>query len=198
MAWRVPPSIHPHPHSYPPPSPSHAQPALHLASVAGGGILAQPRPPNAPVAFTEVEVPDDPKQQQQGAGSPSLRPFESLMDTFSLHEVLIRKGAVIRDTPEFESYQRTFAPVWPVVEGLLQHLAALCSQYAVPLAVVNGKSLADLAHQVAGAGYRPAMEDLLVCLSNIQEVAALLKQPGRCAAARQAAGSRPRPDGPNR
>jgi hypothetical protein len=105
----------------------------------------------------------------------------------------------------------------------------------VPLAVVNGKSLADLAiqvgacvwpcacacrrsaqprrgfpgppptrcstsvlrvlccavraalgacprgaRQVAQHGYAPSMEDLLVCLTNIAEVAHLLKQPGRC------------------
>ncbi|GLI64066.1 hypothetical protein VaNZ11_007230 [Volvox africanus] len=174
-----------------------SQPSLAIASVAGGGVLAHPRPPHGPTHFTEVEVSSEPQSpsqslpsvsgsdaqqqsQQRPSGAPSSsRPFESLMDTFSLHEVMIRKGAVIRDTPEFESYQRTFAAVWPVVEGLLQHLAALCSQYAVPLAVVNGKSLADLAEQVATAGYQPAMEDLLVCLTNIQEVAALLKQPGR-------------------
>lgn len=33
--------------------------------------------------------------------------------------------------------------------------------------------------QVATQGYAPSMEDLLVCLTNIQEVAGLLKQPGR-------------------
>ncbi|GLC34485.1 hypothetical protein PLESTB_001256000 [Pleodorina starrii] len=179
------------------------QAALHIANMAGGGILAHPRPAHAPVHFTEVPLPEDnaqpsgasaqQQQQQQGgwpfsaagssaaamAGPGGGRPFESLMDSFSLHEVMIRKGAVLRDTPEFESYQRTFAPLWRVLEALLLHLAALCAQYAVPLAVVNGRSLADLAQQVAGAGYQPAMEDLLVCLSNIQEVAALLRQPGR-------------------
>ncbi|EFJ52332.1 hypothetical protein VOLCADRAFT_102998 [Volvox carteri f. nagariensis] len=167
---------------------------LSIASVAGGGIMAQPRPPHAPVYFPGVDSSSEPQsgsqyrqsvsgldaqQQQQAAGTAPSRAFESLMDAFSLHEVMIRKGAVVRDTPEFESYQRTFTSVWPVVEGLLQHLAALCAQYAVPLAVVNGKSLADLAEQVGAAGYQPAMEDLLVCLTNIQEVAALLKQPGR-------------------
>ncbi|GFR40108.1 hypothetical protein Agub_g662, partial [Astrephomene gubernaculifera] len=173
------------------------QPALHVATVGGGGILASPRPPHSPVHFVYADGPDTAAaatQQQSplsprsagaaaaaggGAGEAGNRPFESLMDAFSLHEVLIRKGVVIRDTPEFESYARSYSSVWGVVEGLLQHLAALCGQYAVPLALVNGKSLADLAMQVAHAGYQPAMEDLLVCLTNIQEVAALLKQPGR-------------------
>ncbi|KXZ47062.1 hypothetical protein GPECTOR_38g299 [Gonium pectorale] len=180
------------------------QPVLHLTTVGGGGgVLGLPKPPHAPVYFPhsdgdnaaewqwqeqQEQQQQEQRQQQQGAGEHaaqqaavdlSARPFESLMDTFSLHEIMIRKGQAVRDTPEFESYARTYAPVFGVVEGLLQHLGALCEQYAIPLAIVNGKSLADLAIQVANAGYQPAMEDLLMCLTNIQEVAALLKQPGR-------------------
>ncbi|KAG2448854.1 hypothetical protein HYH02_006205 [Chlamydomonas schloesseri] len=164
------------------------QATLHVATLGGGGVLGSPRPPHSPAHFQQGEGGGvEPAPASRGgaadagaeAAEAALRPFEALMDTFSLHEVLIRKGVVIRETPEFESYARTYEGVWGVVEGLLQHLAALCAQYMVPLAVVNGKSLADLAIQVASAGYAPAMEDLLVCLTNIQEVAALLKQPGR-------------------
>eukprot|EP00201_Polytomella_parva_P023453 CAMPEP_0175040420 /NCGR_PEP_ID=MMETSP0052_2-20121109/1250_1 /TAXON_ID=51329 ORGANISM="Polytomella parva, Strain SAG 63-3" /NCGR_SAMPLE_ID=MMETSP0052_2 /ASSEMBLY_ACC=CAM_ASM_000194 /LENGTH=453 /DNA_ID=CAMNT_0016302623 /DNA_START=67 /DNA_END=1425 /DNA_ORIENTATION=- len=36
----------------------------------------------------------------------TMRPFESLMDTYSLHNIIIRKGVVLRDTPEFESFRR--------------------------------------------------------------------------------------------
>lgn len=38
------------------------------------------------------------------------------------------------------------------------------TQYAIPLAVVDGKSLADLAHGVIAAGVQPNMQDLLVCI----------------------------------
>jgi len=37
-------------------------------------------------------------------------------------------------------------------------------QYAIPLAIVDGKSLADLAHGVVAAGLQPQMQDLLVCV----------------------------------
>lgn len=86
---------------------------------------------------------------------------------------------MLEDTPEFSSYRRTYEPLWPVISALTQQLAALCKQYAIPLAVVDGKALADLAHGVLDAGIAPQMQDLLVCVSNIQEVAALLRQPGR-------------------
>ncbi len=46
----------------------------------------------------------------------------------------------------------------------------VCRQYAVPLAVVDGRSLAELAHGVVETAREPGMADLLVCLKNIQEV----------------------------
>lgn len=62
---------------------------------------------------------------------------------------------------------------------LISQLATICKQYAVPLAVVDGKALADLAHGVMEAKLTPQMQDLLVCVANIQDVAGLLRQPGR-------------------
>ncbi len=52
-------------------------------------------------------------------------------------------------------------------------------QYAIPVAIVDGRSLADLAHGCMDSGLAPQMQDLLVCVQNIQEVASLLRQPGR-------------------
>ncbi len=42
--------------------------------------------------------------------------------------------------------------------------ALMCAQYALPLVVVDGRSLADLAHGVMDSGLPPQMQDLLVCL----------------------------------
>jgi hypothetical protein len=56
------------------------------------------------------------------------RPYEMLMDTFSLHEFMIRKGSVIDTTPEFESYRRTYQPLWAVIQPLIQQLEVLCKQ----------------------------------------------------------------------
>jgi len=109
----------------------------------------------------------------------TARPFDVLLDTFSLHEFMIRKGAVLENTPEFISYNRTYLPLWDVISLLIKQLEAICKQYAIPLAIVDGKSLADLAHGVIAAGLQPQMQDLLVCVQNIQEVAQQLRQPGR-------------------
>ena len=41
------------------------------------------------------------------------------MDTFSLHEFMIRMGKAITHTPEYESYHRTYEPVWDVISVLV-------------------------------------------------------------------------------
>lgn len=107
------------------------------------------------------------------------RGFDSLMDTFSLHEFMIRLGRAITNTPEFESYRRTYEHLWDVIALLINQLEGLLSRYAVPLAVVDGKSLADLAQGVVQSEQQPQVQDLLLCLQNIQEVGAVLRQPGR-------------------
>jgi hypothetical protein len=56
----------------------------------------------------------------------------------------------------------------------------ICTQYAVPLAIINGKQLAELSEEsMARGGEVVPMEDLLGCIKNIQQVAAVLQQPGR-------------------
>ena len=80
------------------------------------------------------------------------------MDTFSLHQFMIRKGKALSDTPEFESYHRTYEPLWDIIAALIKQLESLCSQYAVPLAIVDGKSLADLAQGALEVGREPQMQ----------------------------------------
>lgn len=50
----------------------------------------------------------------------------------------------------------------------------------MPLAIINGRQLAELSMRSMGMDGEPvAMEDLLSCVKNIQQVAAVLQQPGR-------------------
>lgn len=92
---------------------------------------------------------------------------------------MIRAGRTIETTPEFESFHRTHAAFWDVIVVLIRQLEVLMRRYAVPLAIVDGKSLAELAQSVVSTERHPAVQDLLMCLQNIQEVGTLLQQPGR-------------------
>ena len=69
----------------------------------------------------------------------AARQYDELMDSHSLHEFLIRYGQTLDSTPESGSYRRVYAAVWPVVEELTKQLESICTEYAVPLVVVDGK-----------------------------------------------------------
>lgn len=116
------------------------------------------------------------------------RQYELLMDDLSVHSVIIRKGQVLDTTPEYESFRRTCGDAWPAVAGVLLQLEAICVQYAVPLATVAGAAVLQLGQEAAGAvaactgGQDPpplAVERLLGCIENIQEVAEVLQRPGQ-------------------
>lgn len=78
-------------------------------------------------------------QSQAYILSLEARQYEQLMDSHSLHEFMIRHGHTLSSTPEFASYQRVYAVLWPVIQELILQLEGICTDYAVPLAVVDGK-----------------------------------------------------------
>ena len=63
----------------------------------------------------------------------SARPFDVLMDTFSLHEFMIRNGKAITHTPEYESYRRTYEPVWDVISVLVKQVGGGCQSSLFPV-----------------------------------------------------------------
>ncbi|DBA85977.1 TPA: hypothetical protein ACH3X1_005515 [Trebouxia sp. C0004] len=145
-----------------------------LASPSSPSPLLPPRDPST--------TRSDCFSPQPRAESPSLeaaRQYEQLMDSHSLHEFMIRYGQTLSSTPEFTSYQRVYAAVWPVLAELILHLEGICAEYAVPLVVVDGKQLGEVARDSIGKSVPPPMEDLLACVKNIRQIALLLQQPGR-------------------
>lgn len=103
------------------------------------------------------------------------RGFNELMDTFSLHHFIIRRGEVLSDTPEFVSYQRKHAQHWGALADTIALLRALLGEYGVPLAYVDGKKLADLALDALS---QRTEAELLGCLVNGEQVAAHMRRPG--------------------
>lgn len=81
--------------------------------------------------------PGKPKEFEDG--------YIELMDEFSLHQFIIRKGKVLDATPEFISYKRTYINQWAGISFIIHLLEKMLSDYEVPHAIVNGKALAKLA-----------------------------------------------------
>ena len=107
-----------------------------------------------------------------------IRGYNELLDEFSLHQFIIRRGRVLDSTPEFRSFKRTHAAQWGPITIVISALERLLTEYAVPTAYVDGQAVAQLASDEL-ASANPTTEALLQCIANIDQVAPLLKLPGQ-------------------
>jgi hypothetical protein len=94
----------------------------------------------------------------------NTRGYDELMDAYSSHLFIIRKGITLDTTPEFVSFQRTYSSLWTRVLPGIKALEAMLALFQVPKALADGKRLVEL----IGRKYRE--EELLDCLVNKEEV----------------------------
>ena len=73
------------------------------------------------------------------------RDYNDLMDQFSLHQIIIRKGEILDTTPEFISFKRTYLDRWGSISFVLHNIQRLLQQSDVELAYVEGRKVAMLA-----------------------------------------------------
>jgi IQ domain-containing protein H len=92
------------------------------------------------------------------------RGYDELMDAYSSHLFIIRKGVTLDSTPEFISFARTYQQMWARILPGIRALETMLSLFQVPKAVADGKRLVDL------VGRKAKEEDLLDCLVNKEEV----------------------------
>lgn len=102
----------------------------------------------------------------------TIRGYMDLLDEYSLHHFVIWQGKVIRDTPEFTSLVRTYQASWSSIDRCVTILEEIMAVNAVPLAVIDGKQLGDLA--------RFDLEwvneaDLCSCIANLEQIRPLLR-----------------------
>eukprot|EP01012_Entosiphon_sulcatum_P042182 TRINITY_DN56143_c0_g1_i1.p1 TRINITY_DN56143_c0_g1~~TRINITY_DN56143_c0_g1_i1.p1 ORF type:complete len:918 (-),score=137.70 TRINITY_DN56143_c0_g1_i1:24-2777(-) len=138
----------------------------------------KPSTPPAAVPMVPVDIErtfvDDIKDQAKNREN--TRTYQQLLDVYSLHEFIIRRGRTLDATPEFLSYQRSFKHNWGAIVSVIKALERLLEDYAIPLAYVDGKKVAALAENDLNM---PTQEQLLACLANREEVEPLLSQPGQ-------------------
>lgn len=72
---------------------------------------------------------------------PSARSYNELMDVYSLHQFIIRKGKVLDETPEFISFKRTYISQWGAISFIIHLLEKFLSTYGIDLAYIEGKQL---------------------------------------------------------
>lgn len=96
------------------------------------------QPMHAPSPGLRSEI-FSPQPKPESLSLEAARQYEELMDSHSLHEFIIRYGQTLNSTPEFASYGRVYAGLWPIIAQLMLQLESVCLEYAVPLVVVDGK-----------------------------------------------------------
>ncbi|CAJ1030550.1 hypothetical protein Q4I30_005542 [Leishmania utingensis] len=105
------------------------------------------------------------------------RTYTELLDWYSMHEFIIRKGKTLRNTPEFASFKRHYASSWSEVERLIEVLEEMLLSYSVELVYVDGKRLAQLASYQAPDLI--STTEMLECITNAEEVLPLLMDASR-------------------
>ena len=67
------------------------------------------------------------------------RGYNELMDEYSLHQLMFRKGKLIDQTPEFVSFRRTYIDKWGPVLFIIMNFEKLFTDFNVSLAYVDGR-----------------------------------------------------------
>ena len=121
------------------------------------------------MAITSGESPDK-------AFDPDARGYNELMDEYSLHQLIFRKGKLLDETPEFTSFRRTYLDKWAAVSFILLNFEKIFTENDVPLAYVDGRQLAKLASDDL---QRPTLEEIFDCVENKDEIITHVKIPKR-------------------
>jgi hypothetical protein len=99
--------------------------------------------------------------------SEEARGYNELLDSFSLHQFIIRRGKTLSDTPEYESFKRKYLNVWGSVTGIVRALEKMLEEFTVPVAYIDGNRVVTLARDLIGP---PSNDELLSCIVNIEQV----------------------------
>lgn len=95
--------------------------------------------------------------------------FNELLDEYSLHQFIIRKGKTLTDTPEFASFQRSFRSKWGAIEHVIESLELLSRDYTIPTLYIDGRKVADVAaDDMLTANL--TVDVLLSCIANVDQV----------------------------
>lgn len=101
-----------------------------------------------------------------------IRGYMDLLDEYSLHHFIIWRGKAIRDTPEFTSLARTHQACWSTIVRCVNLLEGMMSVNVVPLAVIDGRQLGELAKFDLE---RVDEADLWSCITNLEQIRPLLR-----------------------
>lgn len=159
---------------------SHALVSSGSRNYSASPVQLAPTKIPLPVTNFAVDFPGAPQAAQRSAYDEDqerkIRDYDELLDTYSLHQFVIRKGKTLSSTPEFLSFRRKYAYMWGQVENIIRLLEDFMINYSINLAYVNGQKVVALAEDDL---HKPQLTELLDCLENVDKVSILMKIPGQ-------------------
>ncbi|KAL4463088.1 hypothetical protein ABPG74_007089 [Tetrahymena malaccensis] len=119
------------------------------------------------------EILDSTPNEELNLVSLDPKTYPEVLDQYSLHHFIIRKGRTLEETPEFQSYKRTYIKEWIFIITIIRSLEKLMKDYDISIATVDGKALA----QFATLKKQPDIADLILCCVNKEEILKVIKVP---------------------
>lgn len=118
-------------------------------------------------AQTSGTFPKKSSDKQQDSALAELRSYTSLMDEYSLHNFMIWNGITLRDTPEFQSYHRTYKNQWSYIETIIVQLEKLMKDNCIKLAIISGAKVVH--YSLLNLSYLQLYQ-LLDCVTNADQI----------------------------
>lgn len=92
-----------------------------------------------------AEPPLTPTEPAKKKDVPNPRIYEELQDEFAYQTLLVVRGKVARETPDFESFQRTNATKFKSIENVLNAIESYCAVFGITYAEIDGRRLSETA-----------------------------------------------------
>lgn len=71
----------------------------------------------------------------------TVKSYPEVLDAYSLHHILVRKGKVVEETPEFTSFKRIFQANWGAINTLFKEYEAIAAKFSLHLFSLDGKKV---------------------------------------------------------
>ncbi|XP_009885593.1 PREDICTED: IQ domain-containing protein H [Charadrius vociferus] len=120
---------------------------------------------------SELKIPSQ-------AQPPQMSPCQSLQDPCFDCDIAVYHGRIDQKAPGFLALKQRYCLSWGSIVLFLEHTEKLLKDYAVPLATINCKKLAEVASDFK-LNENPTKSDILSVIKNQSTVEKILDQPGQ-------------------
>ncbi|KAM6246321.1 IQ domain-containing protein H isoform 4-T4 [Spheniscus humboldti] len=109
---------------------------------------------------------------------PQMSPCQSLQDLCFDCDIAVYHGTIDQKAPGFLAFKQHYCLSWKSIVFFLEHTEKLLKDYAVPLATINCKKLAEVASDFE-LNENPTKSDILTVIKNQSTVEKILNRPGQ-------------------